>query len=309
MGRTRLDVWLTKKYPSHSRSYFHRLIESGCVRVNGKKERKSSFVHTEDRVEVEFLPDSPALSFLVPEPIPLQVVYEDDFLLVVDKPAGMVVHPGPGHHKGTFAHAFLHRCCVEQDEASPSLRPGIVHRLDRETSGLLLAAKTIQAQKDLSEQFARREVKKEYLLLARGRLRATPLEIDVPVGRDPRDRKKMRASSVLRGRYAHTKFLEHDFENQVSLLSAFPLTGRQHQIRVHLKLMGMSLIGDKLYGTPEKNVQRHMLHAFRLEFLHPVYRTKIALETSFPVDFALCCSRYGFDLKGLFDLSTSQNKK
>ncbi|WP_108623796.1 RluA family pseudouridine synthase [Candidatus Similichlamydia epinepheli] len=296
MTRTRLDIWLTEHYPSYSRSYFHRLIQGGSVRVNGRQEKKSSFVNPEDLVEVEFLSENFDISPLLPSTISLHVVYEDEFLIVVNKPAGMVVHPGPGHYQDTFVQALLHHCVIERDDPL-SVRPGIVHRLDRETSGLIIAAKTIQVQKALCEQFSKREIKKEYILLASGRLRTPNCSVEVPVGRDPKDRKKMKASLEIHGRSAFTRFVEHDFSNSISFISAFPVTGRQHQIRVHLRFLGLCLLGDKLYGSQDKNVQRHMLHAFRLSFLHPIHKTKIALESPLAEDFCILCSRYGFNLE------------
>jgi 23S rRNA pseudouridine1911/1915/1917 synthase len=261
----RLDQWLVATYPNYSRSYFQRLIEKGCVLINGRACKKRELLCEEDEVEVCF--ELPPEISLEPEAIPLDVLYEDSHLLVVNKPAGMVVHPAPGHPSKTFVNALLHHCRIEN--AHP-VRPGIVHRLDKDTSGLLIAAKTYEAHQKLVALFSERRVEKSYLALCVG----NPGErtIRAPLGRHP-TRRKERAVCLERGKEAvsHCQTLDH--KEGVSLVQVRIVTGRTHQVRVHMKHCGAPVLGDPLYGSPSANrafgADRQLLHAYQIRFTHP----------------------------------------
>ncbi len=276
----RLDKLLAEHFPTHSRSYFQQLIEKGAVKRNGQEVKKREIPSSGDTIQVEFL--KPAEVELLREAIPLEILYEDEAILCINKPAGMVVHPAPGHHSGTFVNALLHHCDMTP---SKDLRPGIVHRLDKETSGVLLAAKTPEAHQKLVEAFSSREIEKEYLAITLGK---PPCEVvDAPIGRHPTKRKEMAISE--QGRHATTLLEVLKGEGEFALVRARPVTGRTHQIRVHLKHLGTPVIGDKVYG-PEKlsrklGVTRHLLHAHRLTFPHPLTGEKIGVTAPIPEDF------------------------
>lgn len=276
----RLDKLLAETFPEHSRSYFQFLIDAGAITCNGEKVKKRMIPHLNDEIQIFFF--TPPEIELIPEDIPLDILYEDDTIICINKPPGIVVHPAPGHPTGTFVNALLYHCrsLPEQD-----LRPGIVHRLDKETSGVLLAAKTVEAHKKLIEAFSRREIEKEYLAIVLG----SPGEkiVDKPIGRHPLKRKEM--TTLEEGRHATTIIETLKAANGFSLVKAKPITGRTHQIRVHLKSIKTPVIGDTLYGpvklSQKLKVERHLLHAHRLTFPHPINRKKIMIEAPIPEDF------------------------
>lgn len=276
----RLDKLLAEVFPEHSRSYFQFLIDAGSVTCNGKKVKKRMIPNLGDEIQIFFI-TSPEIE-LTPENIPLDILYEDDAVICINKPAGMVVHPAPGHPTGTFVNALLYHC---RSLPPQDLRPGIVHRLDKETSGVLLAAKTVEAHKKLIEAFSRREIEKEYQAVVVG----NPGEkvIDEPIGRHPLKRKEM--TILEKGRHATTIIETLKFSKGFSLVKAKPITGRTHQIRVHLKLINTPVIGDTLYGpvklSRKLKVERHLLHAYRLTFPHPTNGKKITIEAPLPEDF------------------------
>lgn len=276
----RLDKLLAEVFPEHSRSYFQFLIDAGSVTCNGKKVKKRMIPNLGDEIQIFFL-TSPEIE-LIPEDIPLDILYEDDAVICINKPAGMVVHPAPGHPTGTFVNALLYHC---RSLPPQDLRPGIVHRLDKETSGVLLAAKTVDAHKKLIEAFSRREIEKEYQAVVVG----NPGEkvIDEPIGRHPLKRKEM--TILEKGRHATTIIETLKFSKGFSLVKAKPITGRTHQIRVHLKSINTPVIGDTLYGpvklSRKLKVERHLLHAYRLTFPHPTNGKKITIEAPLPEDF------------------------
>ena len=275
----RLDKILSERFhPFYSRSYFQYLIEQQLVLLNGQPIKKRIKPKLGDEVDIQFavLPESS----LSPEPIPLSIIYEDEFLLVVNKPAGMVVHPAPGNWSGTFVNALLHHC--HQLEKGDGLRPGIVHRLDKGTSGLLLAAKTLSVQQQLIAQFASRQVYKEYLTICCGRV--PDGEIDAPIGRHPVHRKEM--AIVETGKPAKSlcqTLLCHD---NWSFIRVVIVTGRTHQIRLHLKHKGCSVVGDEVYGLPgaKWGVNRPLLHAAKMRFHHPVTKQELTLTVPLPED-------------------------
>lgn len=282
----RLDKILAARHPGmHSRTYFQYLIEQGKVFVNGEAVKKRYQPKEGDEVQIHYIL-TPEIG-LVPEAIPLDIIYEDQDILVINKPAGMVVHPAPGHPTGTFVHALLHHCRLQlpEDPSSPYPRPGIVHRLDKETSGLLLAAKTNRAHKRLIEMFAGREIHKEYLAICLGN--PGHKEIKTAIGRHPVVRQKMKVLEEG-GRQAISICSTIAHKGELSLVSINLLTGRTHQIRVHLQHIHAPVLGDPVYGNLQANkkygVKRQLLHAYKLEFKHPLTDQLLVLKAEPPAD-------------------------
>lgn len=274
----RLDKILAQRFKEHySRTYFQYLIEEQLVLLNGVPVKKRTKPEPGDEIEVQFaaLPEIQ----LIPENIPLSILYEDDDLLVVNKPAGMVVHPAPGSWSKTFVNALLYYCGQLEGEQT-SLRPGIVHRLDKETSGVLIAAKNLNMQQKLIHLFASRQVYKEYLAVCLGKPKDG--EIIAPIGRHPIHRKQM--AVVPGGKQAITICKTIGWNEKLSLVQVIIGTGRTHQIRVHLKYQGTPILGDDLYGNSSANhyygAQRQLLHAIKVKFQHPL--TGQALEFTAP---------------------------
>jgi len=260
----RLDKYLAREYPELSRSILQKLIKQGCILVNDFAAKPSQKLNIGDRIYVALPPPEKVL--LTAEPIPVDVIYEDDDLLVICKSAGLVVHPSPGHTTHTLVNALLARC---PDLASfgDAMRPGIVHRLDRDTSGLMIIAKNSRAQQYLINQFRARSVSKGYLVLVKGRLTPSQGIIDAPIGRDPSNRKRM--AVVASGRQARTGYKVKEYLDRYTLLDVTTETGRTHQIRVHLSAIGYPVIGDAVYGVRSPYVKRQFVHAYRLGFRLP----------------------------------------
>lgn len=281
----RLDRLLVSRFPHHSRSYFQFLIEQGSVLVEEQVLKKRARIKAGDEIEICFIL-TPELS-LIPENIPLDILYEDEHLLIVNKPVGMVVHPAPGHPSGTFAHALLYYCKQLKPEEFSDLRPGIVHRLDKDTSGVLLAAKNPQTHQKLVALFTSRQIEKHYLAISLGRPKTE--KICAPIARHPKHRQKM--AVVENGKEAITLCQQLAEKGPLSLLSLQILTGRTHQIRVHLSYLGHPVLGDALYGNLHINqkygVVRQLLHAHRLKFIHPFTSKILEIEAPIPTDFDL----------------------
>jgi 23S rRNA pseudouridine1911/1915/1917 synthase len=287
-ARVRLDKFLAERLPDVSRSAVQRLLAQGQVTVNGELVKASYKVQAGDRVVVHLPAQQEAE--LVAEEIPLVLVYEDQHLLVVNKPAGMVVHPAPGHAGGTLVNALL--AYVPELAATDSQRPGIVHRLDRDTSGLILVARNEKVQRALQRQFKERQVIKAYLALLHGHLQPAWGRIEAPIGRDPRHRQRM--AVLPGGREAVTEYhvleqFSHGLARAAesySLVEAQPHTGRTHQIRVHFASIDHPVVADPVYGRrgPSLPLDRQFLHAWRLSFRHPVTRRRMELEAPLPQD-------------------------
>jgi 23S rRNA pseudouridine1911/1915/1917 synthase len=268
VGGERLDRYLARVLADLSRSQVQRLIRNGLVILDGQKPKPGTLVSPGMRVAVR-IPASPS-DETVPQYIPLNVVYEDDDLLVIDKPAGMVVHPAYGHAQDTLVNALLAR--YPDLAVGEAGRPGIVHRLDKDTSGLIVVAKTEDALRHLRWQFKSRRVQKAYLVLVRGQPPTPEGIIEAPIGRDPRHRQRM--SVVAGGRPARTRYQSLENLGDFSLLAVYPETGRTHQIRVHLAWLGVPVAGDPVYGKErgarraknEIGLERQFLHAWRLSF-------------------------------------------
>jgi 23S rRNA pseudouridine1911/1915/1917 synthase len=286
---TRVDVFLAGLVPGCSRSQVQRLIRDGRVRVGTRTVRPNTAVRGGDVVTVDVPPPAPAIP--APEPLPLSVVYEDADLIVIDKPAGMVVHPGAGHSGGTLVNALLHHI-GDLSGIGGELRPGIVHRLDRGTSGLLVVAKHDAAHLELSRQFHDREVEKEYVALVWGLVHAGR-RIDLPIGRDSVSRHKMSARA-RRARSAVTRIIRADDLGGVSLVGVAIATGRTHQIRVHLSAIGHPVVGDPTYGGVRRHLparlralaslDRPFLHAARLVLHHPADGRRMEFTAPLPAD-------------------------
>jgi 23S rRNA pseudouridine1911/1915/1917 synthase len=278
----RLDQYLAGQNTGLNRSQLRRLIVEGQVLVNGGPAKPSSKVRTGDLVSLSVPP--PRESSLVAQDIPVTVVYQDENLVVIDKPAGLAVHPGPGHPDQTLVNALL-AMCPDIQGIGGEIRPGIVHRLDKDTSGLMMVAKTHQAHIDLSAQIKARHVTKGYLALVEGAPNPPEGKVDAPVGRHPRRRTRM--AVVVGGKEARTGYKVREQFKGHSLLELYLETGRTHQIRVHMAHIGHPLVGDTTYGKASPLVERHFLHAFHLGFKHPVTGESLEFQTGLPADLAL----------------------
>jgi 23S rRNA pseudouridine1911/1915/1917 synthase len=280
-GGERLDLAVVGAFEDMSRSQVQRLIKSGAVTVDGRLSKPAYRVEPGERISV-VVPQEKEEP-VRPEPIPLDVIYEDDALLAVNKPAGMVVHPAPGHPSGTLVNGLL-AYCPELANVGRLERAGLVHRLDKDTSGVILVAKAPGAYKALQRQFKRRQVHKVYVALAEGTVEPREGIIEAPVGRDRRERKRM---AVRRsGRPAVTRYrTTRRFKNH-TLLEVEPRTGRTHQIRVHLSWMGYPLVGDQVYGRRRQPLlgHRHFLHAQEIRFTHPTTEEEMVLSAPLPYD-------------------------
>ena len=281
VDESRLDQFLAGQDTGLTRSRLSRLIVDGQVLVNGRSAKPSNKVRTGDTISLTVPPPKP--TGVVAQDIPLSVAYQDEDLVVIDKPAGLAVHPGPGHPDQTLVNALL-AMCPDIQGIGGEIRPGIVHRLDKDTSGLMMVAKSHQAHIDLSAQIKARQVIKGYLALVEGT--PSPLEgrVDAPVGRHPRRRTRM--SVVVGGREARTNYRTLERLAQTSLLELYLETGRTHQIRVHMAHIGHPLVGDTLYGSASHLVERHFLHAFHLGFNHPITKQPLEFRSSLPLDLA-----------------------
>jgi 23S rRNA pseudouridine1911/1915/1917 synthase len=277
----RLDRYLCRRLVELSRTHIQKLIADGYVTVNGKAAKAGLKLDAGDRLKVVLPPPPP--SPLTPEAMPLNIIYEDDDLLVVDKPAGLTVHPAPGHRAHTLVNAILARI-PHLAALSDSLRPGIVHRLDRDTSGVMVVVKNSLAQTKLTEQFKARSVAKTYLVLVKGRLTPENGIIEAPIGRDPRDRKRM--AVVTKGREARTEYRVIRYIGDYTLLEVKPETGRTHQIRVHFGAIGYPVVGDKVYGVKSPFLSRQFIHASRLGFKLPSSGKYMEFKSELPADLA-----------------------
>jgi len=281
-ARLRLDQFLAKQLPEYSRSRLQQLIRSGFVRLNKQTTRPRQIVRGGDKIHLI----EPPLEKIEmrPEPIPLDVLFEDGDLIIINKPADLTVHPGAGQREHTLVNALLSHC-TNLSGIGGKERPGIVHRLDKETSGCLVVAKNDIAHRELSKQFAARTVEKIYLALVAGKLRKPTGVIEENIGRHPIQRKRMSVASK-RGRAAKTEYRVIRSSDQASLVECRLHSGRTHQIRVHLHHLGHPVLGDKIYAPRfTKNFPRQMLHAWKLGFRHPCTGEWRSFEASLPADF------------------------
>jgi 23S rRNA pseudouridine1911/1915/1917 synthase len=291
----RLDRWLARELPAQSRSRLQSLIEAGDVLLEGRPARASARLRPGQTVVVRIPEPRPAAPR--PEDIPLAIVHQDDRLLVIEKPAGLVVHPGAGVAQGTLVNALLHHV-RDLSGIGGELRPGIVHRLDKGTSGLMVVAKDDATHRDLVRQFAGRTVEKEYLAIVLGVPRPVRGTVDSPIGRDPANRKKM-SSRARRARAARSDYAVAEVLDGAALVRVRIHTGRTHQVRVHLASIGHPVAGDALYGGRRaaasrrgparealRTLARPALHAARLAFDHPATGRRLAFDSPLPADLA-----------------------
>ena len=282
----RLDKVLVTLAPEFSRSHLQGLVAAGHVRVAGRVvDVSSSKVRAGESIELSLVPTAESQAFRA-EPLPIVIVHEDAHLMVINKRAGWVVHPAAGNWSGTLLNALL----AHHRQAASLPRAGIVHRLDKDTSGLMVVAKSLAAFTGLSRAIAERNVHREYQAIAHGEVPAQPYSIDAPIGRDPRLRVRM--AVVAQGKAARTDVARLALKDGLSALNCRLHTGRTHQIRVHLASTGHPLVGDVLYGgRPELGLQRQALHAARLAFEHPISAETVDIEVAAPADFAQAWAR------------------
>ena len=274
----RLDKYLTQVLPQFSRAYLQKLIVQGYVLVNGQRTKASQKLDKGDRITVE-LP--PLAGRPLAEPIPLAIIYEDEDILVIDKPAGLTVHPAPGHPSHTLVNAILAHC-PGLAMSKEAIRPGIVHRLDKDTSGLIVIAKNDLAREYLAAQFKSRTVTKGYLVLVNGKLSPEQGIIEAPIGRDPHSRRKMAIAEA--GKEASTKYQVRKYLDNYTLVEVTPLTGRTHQIRLHLSAIGCPVVGDSIYGIKSAYLNRQFMHAYRLGFRLPSTKQYQEFTSPLPMD-------------------------
>jgi 23S rRNA pseudouridine1911/1915/1917 synthase len=287
----RLDSWLRGQFPSVSRGAIQRLLEEGHIRVNGRRVKPTHAPRAGERVEVHWPEARPAEA--LPEAIALDILFEDEALVVLNKPPGLVVHPASGHETSTLVNALLHHCQGHLSGIGGVARPGIVHRLDKDTSGCMVVAKNDDTHLSLSEQFASRKVEKIYHAIACGEMAREQGDIHAAIARHSSHRKCMTVDEEF-GREAHTSYRVLQRLNAATLAEARLHTGRTHQIRVHFKHLGYPLVGDATYGSRQNQrleeltgycAPRQMLHAFRLAFTHPRSGKRVHFEGPRPADF------------------------
>jgi 23S rRNA pseudouridine1911/1915/1917 synthase len=288
----RMDTYLREKFPAASRGALQRLMEQGHILVDGHTVKPTHSPRAGEKIEVRWPEAIPAEA--QPEEIPLAILFEDPSLLVLNKAAGIVVHPGAGHEEHTLVNALLHHCQGSLSGIGGVARPGIVHRLDKDTSGCLVVAKNDETHLALSAQFAKRQVKKIYNAIVCGELARESGEIRAAIARHPSHRKRMAASDDDSGRAAHTSYRVLERLNAATLVEAQIHTGRTHQVRVHFQFLGHPLVGDETYGARQNArlkeltdyaVPRVMLHARELSFIHPRTQKEMSFEAPLPKDF------------------------
>jgi len=280
---TRLDKYVSEQYPELSRTQTQKLISDGFIKVNDRVAKAGLKLNAGDRLTISLPPAAP--SSLLPEAIPLNIIYEDDDLLVIDKPPGLAVHPAPGHSTHTLANAILSHLPSLPDTGDWR-RPGIVHRLDKDTSGVMLVAKNSAAHLNLTDQFKARSVVKAYLVLVKGHLTPEDGVIEAPIGRDHRHRERMAVVAEGRGRQARTQYHVVNYMGNYTLLEVRPETGRTHQIRVHLAAIGYPVVGDKVYGVKSAHLSRQFVHASCLGFHLPSTGEYVEFTSNLPPDLS-----------------------
>lgn len=279
----RLDIYIAENFNELSRTMIKKLIESNNILVNDKSEKVSYKVQANDNISID-VPEAKETKLKAQE-IPLDIIYADSDIIVVNKPKGMVVHPANGNPDGTLVNAILSICKNSLSGIGGELRPGIVHRLDKDTSGLIIVAKNDKAHINMSEQIKERNVKKTYIALVRGNVPEEEATINMPIGRSTKDRKKMAVTKNGKQAITHFKVLKR--YSKYTLLEIKIETGRTHQIRVHMAEIGYPVVGDAVYsnGKNEFGIEGQMLHAYKLEFMHPITNKHMELTAPLPQYF------------------------
>ena len=276
----RLDVYLSDQFVDMSRSYIQKIIKDKKVTVNGKVEKAKYLVKEEDKVVIEI--PKPKILEVVPQDIPIEIVYEDDDIIIVNKPQGMVVHPAPGNYEGTLVNAILYHCKGNLSSINGVIRPGIVHRIDKDTSGILMIAKNNNSHNCLAGQLKDHSITREYEFICHGVFKEDNVTVDRPIGRNPKDRLKM--AIVPNGKRAVTHFEVLERFNGYTHVRARLETGRTHQIRVHAMSINHPLVGDPVYGPKNSKIKLNgqALHAKKLGFIHPTTKEYVEFDSELP---------------------------
>jgi len=288
-SKTRIDAYIPKFEGDYTRNKVQRLIDEKKITVNGKTIKASYKVLENDKIEI--IEEKPIKSDILPQDIPLNIIYEDDDIIIINKPKGMVVHPANGNYEGTLVNAVMAKCKDSLSGIGGEIRPGIVHRLDKDTSGAIIVAKNDKAHVILSEQIKRHEVKKTYIALVRGIIKEDEATINMPIARSTKDRKKMAVDSKGKNAITHFKVIKRieksKLKNKYTLLKINIETGRTHQIRVHLSHIGFPIVGDEVYsnGKNEFGIHGQCLHAWMLDFKHPITGKQMHIEAKLPQYF------------------------
>lgn len=288
----RIDVFLSENIEELSRSAVQKQIQNGNIQVNGAECKANYKLRTKDLIQVQ-IPDPEPID-IVPENIPLDILYEDKEVIVINKPQGMVVHPAPGHYTGTLVNALLYHCGPELSGINGMMRPGIVHRIDKDTSGVLMAAKTNYAHQFLAKQLAEHSITRKYNAIVFNQFRQEEGTIDQPIGRHPLERKKM-AVTKKQSRHAVTHYRVLERLGKFSFIEAQLETGRTHQIRVHMAYIGHPLLGDLVYGPKKQpfHLDGQVLHAKILGFLHPITKEYMEFQSELPEYFQVLLKKVG----------------
>lgn len=292
---SRLDSYISKKDLEISRMMVKKLLDENMIKVNGKTEKPSYKIKENDVIEIQI--EEPKEIELKAQDIPIEIIYEDNDIIVVNKPKGLVVHPANGNPDGTLVNAIMAICKETLSGIGGEIRPGIVHRLDKDTSGLLIVAKNDKAHINMSNQIKDRQVKKTYIALVRGIVAENEATINMPIGRSTKDRKKMSVTKIGKEAITHFKVINRytTSKGEYTLLEITIDTGRTHQIRVHLAEIGYPVIGDNIYsnGKNQFGVEGQMLHAQKLEFIHPITENKMVLTAPIPKYFKEVLNTFG----------------
>lgn len=289
----RLDVFLNEVIEDATRSYIQKIIDNGNVQIKDKKITKSGNKLKGNETVIVNIPEDEVLD-VIPQDIPLNIIYEDKDIVVINKAPGMVVHPAHGNYTGTLVNALLYHI-KDLSTINGVIRPGIVHRLDKDTSGVIVVAKHDEVHTTLSDMFKEKTLEKTYICITKGIFKEKKGRVETLIGRDPKDRKKMAVVNE-NGKNAISNYEVIDESNNFSLVKVRIETGRTHQIRVHMKYLNHPILGDSTYGSPTKDIDRQMLHAYMLKFIHPITKKEMTVIADIPEDFKKAVKFAGVDI-------------
>lgn len=289
----RLDAFLSEVIEDATRSYVQKIIDNGNVQIKDKKITKSGNKLKGNETVIVNIPEDEILD-IIPQDIPLNIIYEDKDIVVINKVPGMVVHPAHGNYTGTLVNALLYHI-KDLSTINGVIRPGIVHRLDKDTSGVIVVAKHDEAHTTLSDMFKEKTLEKTYICITKGIFKEKKGRVETLIGRDPKDRKKMAVVNE-NGKNAISNYEVIDESNNFSLIKVRIETGRTHQIRVHMKYLNHPILGDSTYGSPTKDIDRQMLHAYMLKFTHPITKKEMTVIADIPEDFKKAAKFAGVDI-------------
>ena len=284
--KKRLDIYLSENIKDRTRSYIKTLIVSGNVLVNGKEEKSGYKLKNKDKIVVTIPKDE--LLDIKEENIPLNIIFEDDDIIIINKEKGMVVHPANGNYTGTVVNSLMYSHKNNLSSINGIVRPGIVHRIDKDTSGIIVVAKNDNAHKKLSSQFKEHSITRKYIAIVKGIVKKDTMDIDLPIGRSEKDRKKMAVTNKnSKNAVTHIKVLKRFYNSNLTLVEATLETGRTHQIRVHMAYMGYPLLGDSVYGKKDSKfkINGQVLHAKTLGFIHPTTNKYVEFDSNLPKYF------------------------